>query len=320
MATTVSITTTERTPEPAVGVLEEVVCDACGSEASTPVLQRPDALRVVECERCGLMYLSPRPKANAIESWYCGDYFSGDAARVGRGYADYLAQDALADLRLIARQKLVIVSRHIRLKGETVLELGCATGETCYAASQEGARIVGCDLSLDAIQVAQRRYPGLDFQVASTEHLPFATASFDAVLAFELIEHVSSPSAFVREVYRVLRPGGMLVLTTPNVECGRTVGWNQWTGFLTSFEHLYFFDSKTLGRAVSRTGMSIVGIYSQGEGRITKPKAAMFKSVLRRLRLFGPMKAMYRAVLGLPEGQWLSSDALHTLMMVARKT
>ena len=304
----------------AVGVLEQVACDVCGAEGAAPVFRRPDAMRVVECEECGLMYLSPRPKNSAIESWYGGDYFSGDATKAGRGYTNYFAEDGLSDLLFAARQKLAIVSRHFTFKGASVLELGCATGETCYAVSREGARVVGCDLSLDAIQVARRRYPDLEFHTGSTEHLPFAPASFDAVLAFELIEHVSGPSAVVREVYRVLRPGGVLALTTPNVECGRRVGWHQWTGFLTSFEHLYFFNSESLGRAVSQAGMSVLGIYSQGEGRITKPKAASLKNLLRRLRLFGPSKALDRTLFGLRTEAWMPSDVLHTLMMVARKT
>jgi SAM-dependent methyltransferase len=188
----------------AVGVLEQVACDVCGAEGAAPVFRRPDAMRVVECEECGLMYLSPRPKNSAIESWYGGDYFSGDATKAGRGYTNYFAEDGLSDLLFAARQKLAVVSRHFTFKGASVLELGCATGETCYAVSREGARVVGCDLSLDAIQVARRRYPDLEFHTGSTEHLPFAPASFDAVLAFELIEHVSGPSAVVREVYRVL--------------------------------------------------------------------------------------------------------------------
>ena len=303
-----------------VGALEQVACDVCGTEGASPVFKRPDAMQVVECEQCGLMYLSPRPTTSAIKSWYGRDYFLGNAPCAGRGYSDYFAEESLGDLQKVAQQKLKLVSRHFSFQDAKVLELGCATGETCHAVSQEGAKVVGCDLSGAAIRVARRRYPNLEFQIGSTEQLPFAPASFDAVLAFELIEHVSHPSAFVREVHRVLRPGGVLALTTPNVECGRRVGWHQWTGFLTSFEHLYFFNSGSLERALSRSGMFVAGVYSQGEGRASKSGAARLKNLLRRLRLFKPAKALYRAALGPHAETWMPSDVLHTLMMVARKT
>ena len=276
-------------------------------------------MQVVECEQCGLMYLSPRPTNSVIESWYGSGYFSGDGERAGRGYLNYFAEDALGDLLSVARQRIEIISRNFSLKGAKVLEIGCATGETCEAVSEEGARVFGCDLSGNVIQVARRRYPHVEFQIASTEHLPFATATFDAVLAFELIEHVPSPSAFIREVGRVLRPGGLLALTTPNVECGRRTGWSQWTGFLTSFEHLYFFDSKSLARLLSRGSISIEAVYGQGQGRVGRSRTAALKAILRRLRLFRTAKVLYRAVTGSRTESWIPSDVLHTLMMVTRK-
>ena len=325
MGTTASITTMTRlktswpqaTLQP-IPVLDRAACDACGADRTRPIFQRPDSMQVVECEECGLMYLSPMPTIGEIESWYGRDYFSG-AASAGRGYSDYWAESQVDDLLLAAKNKLALVGKHVHLQTATALEIGCATGETCNTASKAGARVTGCDLSSDAIQIAQCRYPHIEFHAAPADQLPFSDESFDTVLAFELIEHLSSPSAFVREVHRVLRPGGVLALTTPNVECGRRVGWHQWTGFLTSFEHLYFFNLETLGRALSRNGISVVGVYSQGEGRIAEAKAGL-KSVLRWLRLFGPAKALHRAVFGPQTRAWVSSARFHTLMVVARKT
>jgi len=277
-------------------------------------------MHVVECEECGVMYLNPRPGPSEIESWYNRDYFSRDTATAERGYTDYLAESQIADLVFAAKNKLALICNHVNLQAATLLEVGCATGETCHAASRQGARVIGCDLSSDAIQIARRRYPHVEFRTAPADQLPFSDRSVDVILAFELIEHLSSPSAFVRDVTRVLRPGGVLALTTPNVECGRRVGWHQWTGFLTSFEHLYFFDFGSLARILSQSGLSVAGVYSQGEGRITEPRAARVKRLLRRLRLFNPAKILYRRALGPPAESWIPSEAFHTLMVVARKT
>jgi len=303
----------------AVQVLEQVACDVCGTANASPVFRRPDTMQVVECEHCGLMYLSPRPETSTIESWYDRGYFSGGATTTSRGYTDYLAEDKLDDLVMAARQKLSLVSRHFNFQNANLLEVGCATGETCWAALQAGARVVGCDLSDDVVQIARERYPDVEFRMAPAAPLPFPDQSFDAVVAFELIEHLSSPSVFIREVHRVLRPGGVLALTTPNTNFGKRVGWNQWTGFSTSFEHLYFFSSASLERALSRNGMSVVEVYSHGDGRISKSRSAGLKTILRRLRLFRLAKVLYRAAVGPGMESWSHSDILHTLMMVCRK-
>jgi SAM-dependent methyltransferase len=180
--------------------------------------------------------------------------------------------------------------------------------------------VTGCDLSSEAIEIARRRYPNIDFRVAPWDGLPFAANSFDVVLAFELIEHIARPSVFIREAQRLLRPGGFLVLTTPNADCGRQTGWSHWAGFLSSFEHLYFFDRESLDRVLKRNGMSIVDIYSQGDGKVHCSKYNWLKKFLRGVRLFAGAKKLQRVLFGSGSKEWFVSSKFHTLLVVARKS
>src|SRR5258706_6769640 len=94
-----------------------------------------------------------------------------------------------------------------RVKGR-VLDVACGTG---YGTAMLGA--VGADLSLEALRYA-RRHPA-PYVAADAVRLPFGR-SFDAVVSFETIEHVPDPGRFVAECAPVLKPGGLLLVSTPN--------------------------------------------------------------------------------------------------------
>lgn len=97
-----------------------------------------------------------------------------------------------------------------------VLEVGCGAG---YGANFLGATITGItatDTSSQAVEYARKKYPGIRFEQAQGTNLPFANALFDVVASFQVIEHVAEDSLYLSEIWRVLRPGGVLYLTTPN--------------------------------------------------------------------------------------------------------
>ena len=297
--------------------LEQVPCDLCGCGSPVPVFRRPDSMNVVQCAKCGLMFLNPGPLRHH-PSLVRSRLLFGVASQAGCGYSSYLAQDVVPDLRRDAEQKLRVIENHANFVGATVLELGCATGEASYAAWKKGARVTGCDLSVEAIQLAKSRYPQIEFCSSPVEQLLFTGSRFDIIMAFELIEHLVKPSEFVCQMGRLLRPGGILALTTPNVDRGRRIGWVHWSGFSTSFEHLYFFDSETLTQLLMRQGMSVIGAYSQGDGRTGKSEARRLKQLLRSSGLFTPAKTLYRAIRPRPPIPWVESRDLHTLMLLAR--
>lgn len=112
------------------------------------------------------------------------------------------------------------VDRFVSLRGRRVLDVGCQTGALPIALSKLGAAVTGVDVSERLVEGARIRARGHgtspDFAVAVAEALPFADASFDAVTFVDVIEHVADARAAVRELARVLRPGGTLYLFGPN--------------------------------------------------------------------------------------------------------
>jgi SAM-dependent methyltransferase len=101
-----------------------------------------------------------------------------------------------------------------------VLDAGCGVGYGAAFLGGRTRRVVGVDRDEQAIAYARERYarPNVEFRVGDVLRLDAGDAEFDAVCSFETIEHVDDADAFVAETARVLRPGGVLVVSTPRAE------------------------------------------------------------------------------------------------------
>lgn len=118
-------------------------------------------------------------------------------------------------------------------RGKVALDLGCNDGYGTKEISRCAARTFGVDVSERAIEEARNRYraDGIQFQVFDGLKLPFADQHFDLVTSFQVIEHIVDVDAYLSEIYRVLRPSGMAVFTTPNASIRLDPGAKPWNRF-----------------------------------------------------------------------------------------
>jgi SAM-dependent methyltransferase len=103
--------------------------------------------------------------------------------------------------------------------GGEVLDAGCGVGYGSASLAEVARRVVGVDRSPDAVEYARSRYAreNVEFRVGDLLDLDLPDASFDAVCAFETIEHLGDQERFVAEMRRLLRPGGAFCVSTPRV-------------------------------------------------------------------------------------------------------
>src|SRR5216684_2051919 len=108
-----------------------------------------------------------------------------------------------------------LVEKRIQ-SGWKILEIGCSAGYYSQRLVARGARVFGIDVNTPLIAEAGRTCPQASFCSADASHLPFAPHSFDAVVMLEVIEHVGEETPALDEIRRVLKPGGLLFLSTPH--------------------------------------------------------------------------------------------------------
>lgn len=111
-----------------------------------------------------------------------------------------------------------------RVRGKRVLDIACGEGYGSFGLLSAGAKsVTGVDIDERTCAHAASRY-GIEARVGSAEDIPLDTASVDVVVSFETIEHVPNPNRFVQEISRVLTPGGLLIISTPDRDFYRFVG------------------------------------------------------------------------------------------------
>ncbi|WP_280191379.1 class I SAM-dependent methyltransferase [Delftia sp. PS-11] len=114
------------------------------------------------------------------------------------------------------------------LAATSCLEIGCATGDFCGGLAAQGARVHGIDRSPDMVRRARQAHPGVRFTEADALALPFGESGFDIVYAASLLNVVDDPVRVLREMARVCRPAGVLVILVP-VEGFGTAQARRWT-------------------------------------------------------------------------------------------
>lgn len=130
-------------------------------------------------------------------------------------YERHHAADRNAGEFVFVPERIPFITSSLGPPGKRILDLGCRAGALTRYFS-EGNHVVGVDVDRVALEAAARL--GIETVLADIERpLPFGDAEFDAVVAGELLEHVRFPDNVVAEAARVLRPGGVLVGSVPNV-------------------------------------------------------------------------------------------------------
>ena len=243
------MSTTDTCPAALRAGLECPPCPLCRSERREFIYELAQGHRLARCQDCGVHYLYPRLTEDAIHRVYQdATYFRGGES----GYADTSYFEQEAALRRTFKRLL----RNLQARGMTggdLLEVGCGYGYLLDEARPYFSRRVGTELAPEA--AAQARQTGADVFVGGAEQLSDAD-TFDCVLAIQVIEHIYDPVGFMQQLVAHVKPGGYIVLATPDIggALRRTMG-RSWPSFKVP-EHVVYFDYHSLHRLMSAAGLA----------------------------------------------------------------
>lgn len=157
-------------------------------------------------------------------------------------------------------QRQALWTRHVTTlpKGARVLDVGCGRGEFCAFFASLGLTPMGTDISSQAVEFARRQHPQIPFEACVVETLlPRHAGAFDAVFSSEVIEHLFDVATFLESIHALLKPGGLLVLTTPyhGLIKNITLDLLNYAGHYNPLgQHIRFYDKKSLNMCLTRTG------------------------------------------------------------------
>ncbi len=142
------------------------------------------------------------------------DYFEG----YYQGIGDFsLERDK--ELRNWFNGMLAYINRYYPIKngrGKKLIEFGSATGAAANLLADYGFRVSATDFSNYAVNLAQKHYPDITFTVHDIQKQFIKETDFDVAVAFDVIEHVKHPEEALSSIYKILKKGGTIILTTPN--------------------------------------------------------------------------------------------------------
>jgi 2-polyprenyl-3-methyl-5-hydroxy-6-metoxy-1,4-benzoquinol methylase len=158
--------------------------------------------RHVRCKNCHLIYMNPMEKVSKTNEYYF---------KAKNNHASTIRESYLRT----AKSQVSLIQKYTR--GTNLLDIGCAQGFFLFSASKAGYTTKGIEISQDAVEYAREEF-GLDVEAKPFEELRFPENSFDVVTLWQVLEHVPYPLMVLNEVHRILKPGGLVVASTPNIE------------------------------------------------------------------------------------------------------
>ena len=241
--------------EPGTRPTPPAACPICGS-AQTALEYRVKGYEIARCAACcvGFTVLSAEQRA-AVPDVYDEDYYEG---KRDSNYENYFETQAGR-----VRQWTPIVESLFRDdEPRSILDVGCGGGFFLDTLGPRW-RKEGTDIAQVGIEFARRRFP-YRFHLGRLVELSLAPASYDVVTMWHVVEHFLDPVEELREVGRLLEPGGYCVIETCNYDAwSRRLAEERWRFFIPPF-HLFFFSPRSLARLLERAGMTLVRTLPRG--------------------------------------------------------
>lgn len=241
-------------------VYENISCNLCGNNDYTivypklnvfqevPLTSKYSAAKgvmctdqIVKCKNCSLVYINPRPKASMII-----DACSEGNDEVYVSQPEGRLQTFKRGLKFIEKYQ----------KSGKILDVGCAAGFFLKIAKDNGWNVVGVEPNSWLCEYGNHLYNMKNIP-ATLERAKFEDSSFDVSTLWDVLEHVPDPCSTLKEINRVTKLGGYIVVSYPNFGSvlAKISGRKWW--FLLS-HHLYYFTPKTLKNLLAKEGFKII--------------------------------------------------------------
>jgi 2-polyprenyl-3-methyl-5-hydroxy-6-metoxy-1,4-benzoquinol methylase len=238
-----------------------VDCPACGASSKAPKFEK-NGINYVECNQCRTFYVNPRPTSDVLD-WF----YRGSPNYAYWNEVIFPATESVRRERIFAPRvdRLLTLCRKYEVRTSSILEVGAGFGTFCGEVKNRSVftRVVAVEPTPDLAKTCRER--GLEVLEMPVESIQLdAGGLFDVVASFEVIEHLFAPVDFVGHMTRLLRPGGILMLTCPNGQ-GFDIETLGKASNTVDHEHLNYFNPESLAKLLTSCGLEILESFTPGK-------------------------------------------------------
>lgn len=222
-----------------------ILCPLCG-ESRFREYWDLDTFKYSRCPSCSLVYQNPQPLAHEVEERYDDSYFNYEIDN----------EDGFLNLMLLGLKDVGFDPVKENLTNCKVLDIGCATGLFLSYMKGLGCKPYGVEVCHSAAEYGNKKRDVNIFK-GTMESALYPDNYFDIIHFSHVIEHINDPSSFIKEVYRVLKPGGKVYCTTPNIDgLQAKIFKKRWRSAIA--DHMILFSVKTLKALFVKNGFKTV--------------------------------------------------------------
>ena len=219
-------------------------CPICGRDQFKPSTTF-QSIHLASCRNCGMSFVLRIPTEEELNEYY----------------SHYARERYVSDLT-IAKYKSLLEKFNEYQKTGNLLDVGCGSGFFLDVVKQSNWKGIGTEYGEASVQFCRKK--GLDVYEGAIENQTFEKEIFDVVTSFEVIEHLSYPIEHLERIFELLRPGGLLYITTPNFgSISRSLLKTKWK-VIGYPEHLSYFSAKTLDYSLKLVGFKKIRLFADG--------------------------------------------------------
>lgn len=223
-------------------------CPACNRDTPHQELYEKNGCPVSKCSVCGLGRAAPA-KFDP-HSYYNAGYFNGSHSD---GYLDYAASEQVLRQEFV---RVVNVLAEYCPPGAHVLEIGCAFGFFLKEARRT-FKVSGIEIAADAVAACHAAGLDLVHQGEANEETLANLEPVDAIVMLDVVEHLADPVATLGLCSRMLKPGGVIILTTGNFASPLARLTGKYWRLMTPPQHLWYFTPESLRKLAAGNGMQV---------------------------------------------------------------
>ncbi|VVB86552.1 Ubiquinone biosynthesis O-methyltransferase [uncultured archaeon] len=231
--------------------MEKLNCILCNSNDYEAIIETKDfryhlsddIFNVVKCRNCGLVFLNPRPEKDEMGKFYPSGYYNASPGKSEKAFCNFVNRSKI--------NKIKELKQHGR-----ILDIGCGNGDFLSVFSPEEWELYGIEPNPVGYNLTRRRTK-INTLNETLAGCKFPDNFFDVITLWHVLEHIYEPNEELKEIGRILKDDGILVVSVPNINSlGFKLGKKHWL-HLDSPRHLHHYNPETIDKIVNKNGFKI---------------------------------------------------------------